>query len=120
MLTSKRQQMQIACKFIQGHRLAQQKQPFFRSANGYTEIPCQRSVFYRAFHKTFRLTVLDAVFGSRSAKAFSVSEQVDGFEKVGFSLAIPAREQICIGGGRNLQFADIPIMEETQFCELHS
>ena len=77
-------------------------------------------MFDGPFHAAFRLAMLDAVFGRRRAKALAVPKQVDGFQKIGFPLAVQSGKKIGIRGGSNLQFVDIPVIEETQFCELHA
>lgn len=86
----------------------------------YLQIPGQASVFYGPFHAAFGLTMENAVLWIGRAETLAVPKQVNGLQKIGFSLAVPSGKKIGICGGNNLQFADIPVIEETQSCELHS
>jgi hypothetical protein len=84
----KRQKMQIAGKLIERHRLAEQKQLFFAPGDRHAEIAQQGTLFYGSFDQAFLMAVLNAFLWVCRSKAFSICKKVDGFQKIGFALAI--------------------------------
>jgi hypothetical protein len=116
----KGQQMQIADEFIKGCGFAKEEKLFLVLGDCDLQISGPGSVLNRSLYAAFRLAMLNTVFGRRRAKAFSISKKIYGFEKIGFPLAIQAREQICIRRRTNFQFFDIPIVKETEFCKFHA
>jgi hypothetical protein len=120
MFMRKRQQMQVADKFIERHRLSEKKKLFLGLSDGYLKIPLEGSVLDCPFHPAFCLPMLNALFRDRRAKALSIPEQVNGFEKVCLPLTIQAGKQIGVSGGANLQLLNVPIVVKAEFCEFHA